>query len=186
MPLLLNPKRFLDIVFSLVALVVFSPILLVSWMALIVVTHSNGLFFQKRVGQFGKTFTIYKLQTIHPKTNRISKAGYYIRKYKFDEFPQFLNVLLGNMSIVGPRPDVPGYYDNLEGENRKILELKPGITSLASLKYYNEEEILEQQDNPLLYNDTVLFPDKVKMNLDYYYNQSLLLDLKIILKTIFR
>ena len=103
-----------------------------------------------------------------------------------DELPQFINVLKGEMSIVGPRPDIEGYYDTLDGENRKILELKPGITSLASLKYYNEEEILEQQDNPLLYNDTVIFPDKVKMNLAYYYNQNLVLDLKIILKTILR
>jgi len=179
-------KRSLDIFFALIALVIFSPIVLISWFVLAIATNSNGLFFQKRIGQFGNTFTIYKLQTIHPKTQKISTIGHLIRKYKFDEFPQFLNVLLGDMSIVGPRPDIPGYYDKLEGEERKILELKPGITSLASLKYYNEEEVLGQQDNPLNYNDTVIFPDKVKMNLEYYYNQSLLLDFKIILKTIFR
>jgi lipopolysaccharide/colanic/teichoic acid biosynthesis glycosyltransferase len=177
-------KRYFDIIFSLVALVILFPIVLISWLVLVFTTHTNGLFFQKRVGQFGKTFTIYKLQTIHPKTNRISIAGYCIRKYKFDEFPQFLNVLLGNMSIVGPRPDVPGYYDQLEGENRRILELKPGITSLASLKYYNEEAILGQQENPLLYNDTVIFPDKVKLNLEYYYNRSFLGDLWIIWRTV--
>lgn len=179
-------KRWFDIIFSFVFLVFFSPALLISWLILIMATQSNGLFFQKRVGQFGALFTIYKLQTIHPKTGKISRIGYHMRKYKLDEFPQFINVLKGEMSVVGPRPDIQGYYDTLEGENRKILELKPGITSLASLKYYNEEEILEQQDNPLLYNDTVIFPDKVKMNLDYYYNQNLLLDLKIILKTILR
>jgi lipopolysaccharide/colanic/teichoic acid biosynthesis glycosyltransferase len=90
------------------------------------------------------------------------------------------------MSFVGPRPDIPGYYDKLEGENRKILELKPGLTSEASIKYANEEELLNQQDDPLFYNDTVIFPDKVKMNLEYYYKQSILVDLQIIVKTIFR
>lgn len=178
-------KRWFDIIFSIFFLVIFLPVLLISWLVLIVVTQSNGLFFQKRVGQFGVLFTIYKLQTMHPKTSKISRIGYYIRKYKLDEFPQFINVLKGEMSIVGPRPDISGYYDALKGENRKILELKPGITSLASIKYYNEEEILKQQDNPLLYNDTIIFPDKVRMNLDYYYNRSSMGDLRIIWKTVF-
>ena len=88
------------------------------------------------------------------------------------------------MSIVGPRPDVTGYYDALQGEDRKVLNLKPGITSLASIKYKNEEQLLLQQQNPIDYNDNIIFPDKVKMNLSYYYNQSILLDIKIILKTI--
>ena len=140
---------------------------------------------QYRVGQFGKLFVIYKFKTMHPKTGKVSGIGAFLRKYKLDEFPQFINVLKGEMSIVGPRPDVSGYYDTLEGENKKVLELKPGITSEASIKYYNEETILAQQDNALLYNDTIIFPDKVKMNLDYYYNQNLLLDIKIIIKTIF-
>ena len=179
-------KRIFDIFFSLIALLIFSWLILICYIISSIETQSNGFFFQKRVGQFGALFTIYKLQTMHPKTGKISRMGFYIRKYKLDELPQFINVLKGEMSIVGPRPDIEGYYDTLDGENRKILELKPGITSLASLKYYNEEEILEQQDNPLLYNDTVIFPDKVKMNLAYYYNQNLVLDLKIILKTILR
>lgn len=89
------------------------------------------------------------------------------------------------MSVVGPRPDIPGYYDLLEGENRKILELKPGLTSEASIKYANEEELLSKQENPLKYNDEVIFPDKVKINLDYYYNRSFWLDIKIIIQTIF-
>jgi lipopolysaccharide/colanic/teichoic acid biosynthesis glycosyltransferase len=89
------------------------------------------------------------------------------------------------MSIVGPRPDIEGYYDKLKGEELKILQLKPGITSEASIKYYNEEVILEQQNNPLLYNDTIIFPDKVKMNLEYYYNQNIILDIAIIIRTIF-
>ena len=178
-------KRGFDVVFSILALVIFLPFILISWLILMVDTKSNGLFFQQRVGQFGKLFTIYKLKTMHDETGNVSKTGCFFRKYKLDELPQFLNVLKGEMSIVGPRPDIEGYYDKLEGEDRKILELKPGITSEASIKYYNEEEILEQQENGLHYNDSIIFPDKVKMNLDYYYNQNLLLDIKIIIKTIF-
>mgnify|MGYP001546001785 CR=1 FL=1 len=179
-------KRVFDFIFSLIALIVFFPFIVISWLILMIDTQSDGFFFQKRVGQYGKPFTIYKLKTMHPKTDNITKVGSFFRKYKLDELPQFLNVLKGEMSIVGPRPDIEGYYDKLEGENRKILNLKPGITSEASIKYYNEEEILEQQQDALHYNDTIIFPDKVKMNLYYYYNQSLLLDLKIILKTIFK
>ena len=178
-------KRVFDVIVSIIALIVFLPFILISWFVLMLDTKSDGLFFQARVGQSGKLFTIYKLKTMHPKTGNVSKVGFFFRKYKLDELPQFLNVVKGEMSIVGPRPDIEGYYDKLEGEDRKILELKPGITSEASIKYYNEEEILEQQENALEYNDTVIFPDKVKMNLDYYYNQNLLLDIKIIIKTIF-
>ncbi len=178
-------KRVFDIVVSLIALIVFLPLIVISWLILIFDTESNGLFFQTRVGQYGKLFTIYKLKTMHHKTGTISKVGAFFRKYKLDEMPQFLNVLFGEMSIVGPRPDIEGYYDNLEGESRKVLELKPGITSEASIKYYNEEEILEQQQDALKYNDTVIFPDKVKINLEYYYHHDLILDIKIIIKTIF-
>ena len=121
-----------------------------------------------------------------PLTGKISKLGAFLRKSKLDELPQFWNVLIGDMSFVGPRPDIAGYYDVLEGEDRKILLLKPGLTSLASIKYANEEEILGLQENSLLYNDTIIFPDKVKMNLDYYYNHSFLSDINIIIKTIFR
>ena len=111
--------------------------------------------------------------------------GKFVRKYKLDELPQLWNILIGDMSFVGPRPDIPGYYDALEGENRKILELKPGLTSEASIKYRNEEMLLQSVSNPKKYNDETIFPDKVKMNLNYYYNHNLLIDLKIILKTIF-
>ena len=178
-------KRGFDFVFSIIAVFVFLPFMLISWLILMFDTSSDGLFFQKRVGQYGKLFTIYKLKTMHHQTGNVSKVGYFFRKYKLDELPQFLNVLKGEMSLVGPRPDIQGYYDKLENEERKILELKPGITSEASIKYYNEEELLEQQKNPLEYNDKVIFPDKVKMNLDYYHNHNLLLDIKIIIKTIF-
>lgn len=179
-------KRIFDIIVSLIALIVFLPFIIISWLFLMVDTQSNGLFFQKRVGQNGKLFTIYKLKTMQTKTGTVSSVGAFFRRYKIDEFPQFLNVLKGEMSIVGPRPDIQGYYDKLEGENRKVLDLKPGITSEASLKYYNEEEILAQQQDALHYNDTVIFQDKVRMNLEYYYHQNLLLDIKIIIKTIFK
>ena len=147
-------------------------------------TQSNGIFMQQRVGQFGRFFIIYKFKTIHPRTHKVTYIGNFLRKYKLDEFPQFVNVLIGEMSVVGPRPDVPGYYDKLKGENRKILELKPGITSEASIKYSSEDALLSQQENPTLYNDTVIFPDKVKMNLLYYYQHNFCGDLRIILQTI--
>ena len=117
---------------------------------------------------------------------RITNLGRFLRKYKLDELPELLNILKGEMSFVGPRPDLPDYADKLKGDNRKILALKPGITSRASLKYANEEEILAKQDNPINYNNEVIYPDKIKMNLDYYYNHNLWIDIKIIFATIFR
>lgn len=179
-------KRIFDIIFSFLLLVLLFELIFFGFILASIDTRSNGIFCQKRVGQFGKLFTIFKLKTIHPKTRKISQLGYFLRKSKLDELPQLWNVFTGQMSFVGPRPDISGYYDKLQGEERKILELKPGITSLASIKYKNEEEILSKKENPLEYNDTVLFPDKVKMNLDYYYNRSFFGDIKIILKTIFR
>ena len=129
----------------------------------------------------------FKILTIIIKGDiRITKFGSFIRKYKLDELPELWNVLLGQMSIVGPRPDVKGFADELKGEDRKILNLRPGITGPASLKYANEEELLSYQENPEVYNKKVIFPDKVRINLDYYYNQNLILDLKIIFATIFR
>lgn len=178
-------KRIFDLLFSFVALILVGWLIVLCFIIASIETQSNGIFKQQRVGQFGKLFTIYKLKTMHPKTEAVTFFGKYFRKYKLDEFPQFYNVLIGDMSVVGPRPDVPGYYDQLSGENRKILELKPGITSEASLKYYNEDYILEQQSDPDVYNDTVIFPDKTRMNLAYYYHRNFILDLKIIWATIF-
>lgn len=173
-------KRLTDILMSIVILLLFSWLLIIGYIISSFDCMSNGLFIQKRIGQYGKPFRILKLKTIHPKTRQISAPGAFLRKYKIDELPQFLNVLTGSMSVVGPRPDIPGYYDKLEGEDRKLLELKPGIISLASLKYIDEENLLSKHENPLYYNDKVIFPDKVRMNLDYYYNRSLLIDIKLI------
>lgn len=180
-------KRFFDIIFSLFILVVFFWVLLISWLLAVIDTHTNGIFVQERIGQYGKKFKIYKLRTIITSSTsekyRISKIGRLLRYYKLDELPQVYNILKGDMSVVGPRPDVPGYYDLLVGENRKILELKPGLTSLASLKYNKEEFLLEKKESPLTYNDNIIFPDKVQLNLSYYYNRSFGGDLIIILKT---
>jgi lipopolysaccharide/colanic/teichoic acid biosynthesis glycosyltransferase len=180
-------KRFFDILFATLALFLFFLVLLLAWFIAIIDTRTDGVFTQVRIGQYGKRFKIYKLRTMQVGQNseilQPSKLGQLLRNFKLDELPQFINVLKGEMSIVGPRPDVEGYYDLLEGENRKILELKPGLTSLASLKYYDEHVLLNNQVNPLAYNDNVIFPDKIKMNLEYYKNQNFYNDLKIIATT---
>jgi len=116
--------------------------------------------------------------------SRITPLGAVLRKYKLDELPELWNVLKGEMSFVGRRPDVPGYADKLTGEDRKILELRPGITGPASMKYANEEEILALQPDPIKYNNEVIYPDKVRINLEYIKHQSFWLDLKIIVFTI--
>ena len=179
-------KRLFDLFFSLLLIITLSPVLVLGYVLVSIDTLSNGLFTQKRIGQYGVPFTIYKLKTIRSKTKKISPLGKLFRKSKIDELPQLFNVLFGTMSFVGPRPDVPGYYDKLEGEFKKILELKPGITCEASIKYTDEEIILEKQENPLQYNDEVIFPDKLKMNLEYYNQQSFWLDIKILFRTIVR
>ncbi|OUD34791.1 sugar transferase [Flavobacterium sp. FPG59] len=179
-------KRIFDLLFSIVGL------LFLGWMILFVLliasmdTRSFGIFTQTRIGQNGNKFKIFKIKSMLDGNKSISKWGSFLRKSKLDELPQLFNILLGDMSFVGPRPDVVGYYNSLQGEERLILKLKPGLTSEASLKYFDEEFLLQQQENPKGYNDTVFFPDKVKLNLDYYYNHSLLGDIKIILKTLLR
>ncbi|PRP66915.1 sugar transferase [Nonlabens agnitus] len=140
--------------------------------------NSSGIFLQTRIGQHGKPFTIYKFRTI--KNGQVTQFGKFLRKTKLDELPQLFNILRGDMTFVGPRPDVPGYYDQLKGNDRRVLALQPGLTSLAALKYRNEEALLKQQKDPKAYNDTVIFPDKIAMNLEYLEKRSLTYDLKII------
>ncbi len=179
-------KRLFDLFFALLGIIISVLLLLILYILASIDTKQNGIFSQKRIGQFGTPFTIYKIRTFGLSEEKpISKLGAFLRNSKLDELPQLWNIFVGNMSFVGPRPDIAGYYDVLEGENRKILELKPGLTSLASIKYSKEELLLEQQENPLNYNDTVIFPDKVKMNLEYYYSNSVFIDVKIIWKTFF-
>lgn len=190
-------KNFFDKITSFIGILVFTPVFLIVAILIKIKMPNGPVFFtQKRVGKDGKLFTIYKFRTMkitHSGSsisvkgeNRITPLGEKLRKYKLDELPALLNVLKGDMSFVGPRPDVPGYADKLKGEDRLILKLKPGITGPASIKYANEEEILAKQKNPKKYNDEVIFPDKVKINLDYYYNHSFIGDIKLILNTIFR
>lgn len=180
---------------AFLGLIFLSPILFIT--ALLIRLKMPGgpvIFKQKRVGQHGRLFTMYKFRSMtvsHSGSsvsvkgeNRITPFGAKLRKYKLDELPELWNVLIGDMSFVGPRPDVPGYADKLEGENRRILLLKPGITGPASLKYRNEEELLAEQDDPQKYNDEVLFPDKVRINIEYLDNWSFLYDIKIIIYTV--
>jgi lipopolysaccharide/colanic/teichoic acid biosynthesis glycosyltransferase len=148
-------------------------------------TQSNGFFTQVRIGQYGKPFLIYKLRTLHSKTHKMSAFGHALRTTKLDEIPQIFNLLKGEMTLVGPRPDVAGYADNLDEANQIILKLKPGITGLASLKYRNEEHILAQQPNPQHYNDEVIWPDKVRINKWYAQNRTLIMDLQILFYTLF-
>lgn len=177
-------KRFFDFLGALTGLIIVSWLLVVIYVIASIDTASNAWFVQERIGQFSKTFRIFKFKTIHPQSRNISSVGRFLRNSKLDELPQLLNVLLGNMSLVGPRPDIKGYYDLLEGDNRQLLELKPGITGPASLKYANEAYILAQQENPLQYNDTIIFPDKVKINLEYQKRMGFFLDLKILIFTV--
>lgn len=154
------------------------------------------IFRQRRVGRGGRLFTMYKFRSMtvgHGGSSvsvagesRITPLGHVLRRYKLDELPELWNVLIGDMSLVGPRPDVPGYADRLTGADRDVLRLRPGITGPASLKYANEEEILALVDDPQRYNDEVIFPDKVRINLQYYRSHSLAVDIRLILATIFR
>lgn len=188
-------KSVFDRGISFLGLIILFPVLLIVTI-LIQIKMSSGpvVFKQKRVGQHGKLFTMYKFRSMtvnHSGSSvsvkgesRITPLGAKLRKYKLDELPELWNVLMGDMSFVGPRPDVPGYADKLEGDDRRLLLLKPGITGPASLKYRNEEELLAEQEDPLKYNDEVLFPDKVKINIEYLDNWSFWNDIKIIIYTV--
>ena len=186
-------KRIFDFSLALIGLIFTWPIIIIAWVIASIETKSNGFFLQKRVGEGGRLFTIIKIKTMYPNNgstvttandNRITKSGKFFRKYKIDELPQLINVLKGDMSFVGPRPDVPGYADKLKGEDRVILSIKPGITGPATLKYKNEEEILAGVDDPIRYNNEVIWPDKVKINKEYIKNWSLKKDIEYIVKTI--
>lgn len=166
-----------------ILLLIFGPVLFFGITALD--THSNGFFSQQRIGRHGKTFRIYKLRTLHAHTQKISIWGHFLRKSKLDELPQLFNILNGEMTLVGPRPDVAGYADVLDASDRVLLELLPGITGLASLKYRNEEQLLARQSHPQTYNDTVIWPDKVRINKWYALNRSFFMDVRIVFYTLF-
>ena len=190
-------KRAFDFITAFLAIIILFPLILIIIVILITTSKGSPFFIQERIGRGGIPFRMIKFRSMYVSQvskstvsvkgdERITVFGRFLRKYKLDELPELLNVLLGEMSLVGPRPDVPGYADKLTGYERNILKLRPGITGPASLKYANEEEILAKHENPKAYNDKVIYPDKVKINLDYYNNQSIWLDIKIIFATIFR
>ncbi len=186
-------KRGFDIIASALGLLLLWPVILVSWLIARKDTGASGFFLQQRVGRHGRLFWVVKLRTMRPVAGtsittsndaRITKWGARFRRLKIDELPQLWNVLKGEMSFVGPRPDVPGYLDKLLPEHRALLELRPGITGPATLKYRNEEEILAAQPDPERYNDEVIWPDKVRINLEYLEGWSMGKDIGYILKTV--
>lgn len=188
-------KFLFDRIVAFVGLLFLWPVLIVV-AVLIRVKMPGGpvIFKQRRVGRNGKLFTMYKFRSMtvsHSGSSvsvagesRITPLGAKLRKYKLDELPELWNVLIGDMSFVGPRPDVPGYADQLKGDDRRVLQLRPGITGPASMKYRNEEEILASVPDPVKYNDEVIFPDKVRINLYYLDHQSFWMDIKLIICTV--
>lgn len=196
-------KWLFDRFVALIGLVVLSPVLLVVAVLVAVMTPGGPVIFsQKRVGKWGKLFTIRKFRTMTANhggssvsvagESRITPLGAKLRHYKLDELPELWNVLKGDMSFVGPRPDVPGYADQLKGEDREVLKLRPGITGPATLKYRDEEDLLARvvkegidgYTDPVKYNDEVIFPDKVRLNRFYLNHYSFWSDIKMLFATV--
>ena len=191
-------KRAFDLVFSLIVLILFLPFgIIIS--ILILLSSTGGVFYrQERIGKNGIPFTLFKFRsmrtnadqsgrlTVGMKDSRITKVGVFIRKYKLDEFPQFLNVLNGSMSVVGPRPEVREFVELYTLEQKKILEVKPGITDYASLEYFNENEVLAKSSDPIKTYIEEVMPHKIKINQKYIDKPTIGHDLKIIGKTIRR
>lgn len=190
-------KRAFDLLSSFIALILLSPFfIIVSF--LIVIDSKGGVFYQqRRVGKGCKEFGLFKFRTMRPDSDkvkitvgdrdpRVTSIGYYLRKYKLDELPQLLNIFLGEMSVVGPRPEVKQYVDLYTDKQLKVLSVKPGLTDIATLEYVKEAELLAQSTNPeQTYIDEIM-PDKLRLNLQYIETQSFLLDIKLIFKTFTR
>lgn len=189
-------KIIFDKLFSILGLICLAPVMLVvSILIRIKMPGGPVIFKQQRVGQYGRLFTVFKFRSMNvagegrtsiasEEEDRITPLGKTLRRYKLDELPELWNVLKGDMSFVGPRPDVPGYADKLEGKDRDILKLKPGITGPASLKYRQEEDLLNSVTNPQEYNDKVIYPDKVRLNLYYLEHYSFFKDIEMIMCTV--
>ena len=189
-------KKLFDFVFSIAGLVILSPLFLVIsvWIKL----DSKGSVFYKqvRVGKNNSDFKLYKFRTMRTDSDksglltvggrdpRITGAGYFLRKFKLDELPQLFNIAAGQMSFVGPRPEVRKYVDLYNDEQRKVLSVLPGITDVASIKYRNENELLEKAEDPESYYIESIMPDKLKLNLDYIEQRSFTNDIKVIFKTL--
>lgn len=188
-------KRLFDIIASGCGLIVLSPLFII--VAIWIKLDSEGPVFYKqiRVGRYGRDFKLFKFRsmrvgadkagliTVGGHDPRVTRSGYFIRKYKLDEFPQLINVFIGDMSLVGPRPEVRKYVDMYTPEQLHVLDVRPGITDLASIRYRNENEILESVANPEQYYIDVIMPDKLQINLEYVATHSFLNDMKLIFKT---
>lgn len=191
-------KRIFDIVFSLIGILFLLPVFILLWLLIKIESNGPAIFKQKRVGLNNKDFSLYKFRsmyvdaekkgqlTVGMNDSRITRVGYYMRRYKFDELPQLLNVLNGSMSFVGPRPEVRKYVELYNKEQLKVLSVKPGITDYASLKYFKENEILSKAQNPEKEYIEVIMPEKLKLNLQYIKDKSIGRDIIIILKTILK
>ena len=188
-------KYIFDRTMALTGLLFLWPVLLIVTILIRIKMPDGSPFFcQQRVGKDGKLFTMYKFRSmsVHHNgstvsvagENRITPIGAILRRYKIDELPELWNVLIADMSFVGPRPDVPGYADLLQGDDRIVLTLRPGITGPASLKYRDEEELLSTMEDPIRYNDEVIYPDKVRINRYYATHYSFIDDLKMIFCTV--
>jgi len=188
-------KRGFDVLASTLGLALTGFIILIAFVAASIDTRMNGFFTQTRVGRGATLFKTIKIRTMRDVPDfdttvttshdpRITPLGHFFRKTKIDELPQLINVFLGHMSFVGPRPDVPGFADELESADRLILSVRPGITGPATLKYRNEQELLSRQVDPEKYNLEVIFPEKVKLNKEYIENYNFLSDIKYIFRTV--
>lgn len=188
-------KRVLDIMLSAIGLILFGLFIIITIIISRIDTKLSGIFKQKRIGKEGAVFFVYKLRTMKniegvitsvstSKDPRITNIGRLFRRTKVDELPQLINVFLGDMSFVGPRPDVSGFADTLEGDDRIILSVKPGITGPASIFFKNEEKILAEQTNPEKYNREIIWPKKIEINKKYIKNYKFINDIKYIVKTI--
>lgn len=188
-------KRSFDLIFSALGLLFTFWIIIICWFVIYVHDFNNGFFFQERVGRYGRKFKIVKLRTMKfdpfssqnvttSRDTRITKFGSFLRRFKIDELPQLYNVVCGDMSLVGPRPDVTGFADALIGEEKIILTVRPGITGPASLTFRDEETLLAVQQDPVKYNREVIWPQKVQINYMYVKNWSLRTDLLYIFRTL--
>ncbi len=192
-PMQARLKRAFDVALSLVLLVPAIPMVIVAATMAARDTGASGIFTQTRVGQHGRPFTLYKIRTMRAVEGtvvtaandaRITALGAKFRRWKVDELPQLWNVLKGDMSFVGPRPDVPGFADRLKGDERLLLEMRPGITGPATLKYRDEEQMLVGRGDPERYNAEVIWPDKVAINIEYYRHWSFFHDVSLVARTI--
>ena len=191
-------KRIFDFLVSLIGIIILSPIFVIVSIAIKLDSRGEVLFLQKRVGRYGKEFNIYKFRTMVTnaekigkqitvgKDSRITRVGAFLRKFKIDELPQLFNVLKGDMSLVGPRPEVPKYVALYNEEQRHVLDVRPGITDMASLRYKDENDILGKVDNPEEYYINIIMRDKLNLNLEYIEKSNLFFDIYLIIKTIIK